>query len=81
MGRAWHISVAGWGFVTRVEEPWLPWVTDSGSEQLLPGRGRASGRGLAVGFQPAELSAAEGQIWGLTFSLVVARKTPEVWLS
>lgn len=34
-----------------------------------------------VGFQPAELLASERHFWGLTFWLVVTRKTPEVWLS
>lgn len=44
---------------------------------LQPGAASAPG----VGFQPAELLATERHIWGLTFWLVVARKTPEVWLS
>lgn len=43
--------------------------------------GRPGSRGRVVGLQPAELLATERQIWGLTFSLVVMRKTPEVWLS
>jgi len=73
------------GFVICMEKPWLFPVIDTCSEELLqcsgPGCGRPGSRGLVVGFQPAKLLATERQIWGLTFSRVVVRKTPEVWLN